>query len=40
MFVWWWCEQSGLRCLYESAGAVCLVTFADKTVSVLPDILN
>src|SRR5580704_9695976 len=36
VFVWWWCEQSGLRCLRESAGAVCLVTFAGKTVSVLP----
>ena len=35
-FTRWRGERCGLRCLRESAGAVCLVTFAGKTVSVLP----
>jgi hypothetical protein len=40
MFAWWWGEQSRLRCLRNPAGAVCLVTFAGKTISVLPGFGN
>jgi hypothetical protein len=40
VFSWWWGKQSGLRCFGIVASAVCLVTFAGKTVSVVPGFPN
>ena len=40
MLARWWSEKRRLRCLGVASGAVCLVTFAGKTVSILPGFLN